>query len=138
MHNLGFGISKFGLFSVKTMVMNECRYHPATKNDKLLWQRDSSDFDLMRNERADEPMPCREGCGACCIAPSITSPMPGMPHGKPAGERCLHLMADFRCALFGKPERPKFCGSLQPRESMCGANRFQALLRITRLEYKTR
>ncbi|HBD37445.1 MAG TPA: zinc/iron-chelating domain-containing protein, partial [Cupriavidus sp.] len=21
---------------------------------------------------------CREGCGACCIAPSITSPLPGM------------------------------------------------------------
>ena len=30
-------------------------------------------------------MNCREGCGACCIAPSISSPIPGMPHGKPAG-----------------------------------------------------
>lgn len=27
-------------------------------------------------------MDCRPGCGACCIAPSITSPIPGMPHGK--------------------------------------------------------
>ncbi len=26
---------------------------------------------------------CRPGCGACCIAPSITTPIPGMPHGKP-------------------------------------------------------
>ena len=34
---------------------------------------------------SDGPMPCRDGCGACCIAPSITSPIPGMPHGKPAG-----------------------------------------------------
>ncbi|MCF5019628.1 YkgJ family cysteine cluster protein, partial [Pseudomonas lactis] len=29
-------------------------------------------------------MKCREGCGACCIAPSISSPLPGMPQGKPA------------------------------------------------------
>ena len=28
---------------------------------------------------------CRPGCGACCIAPSITSPIPGMPDGKPVG-----------------------------------------------------
>ncbi|MDW3636530.1 YkgJ family cysteine cluster protein, partial [Vibrio sp. Vb0667] len=24
-------------------------------------------------------MDCRLGCGACCIAPSISSPIPGMP-----------------------------------------------------------
>ncbi|HBO0679766.1 TPA: YkgJ family cysteine cluster protein, partial [Pseudomonas aeruginosa] len=23
-------------------------------------------------------MQCRAGCGACCIAPSISSPLPGM------------------------------------------------------------
>ncbi|MFO6380325.1 hypothetical protein ACLBYN_47875, partial [Pseudomonas aeruginosa] len=23
------------------------------------------------------PMQCRAGCGACCIAPSISSPLPG-------------------------------------------------------------
>ena len=28
---------------------------------------------------------CRDGCGACCIAPSISSPIPDMPAGKPAG-----------------------------------------------------
>ncbi|HNF77692.1 MAG TPA: YkgJ family cysteine cluster protein, partial [Thauera aminoaromatica] len=26
-------------------------------------------------------MDCRPGCAACCIAPSISSPIPGMPHG---------------------------------------------------------
>ncbi|MCC6439509.1 MAG: YkgJ family cysteine cluster protein, partial [Rhodanobacteraceae bacterium] len=26
-------------------------------------------------------MSCRSGCGACCIAPSISSPIPGMPNG---------------------------------------------------------
>ncbi|MBF7801077.1 YkgJ family cysteine cluster protein, partial [Klebsiella pneumoniae] len=29
-------------------------------------------------------MECRTDCGACCIAPSISSPIPGMPQGKPA------------------------------------------------------
>ncbi|WP_429347626.1 hypothetical protein [Paraburkholderia sp. Clong3] len=27
---------------------------------------------------------CRPDCGACCIAPSISSPIPGMPNGKPS------------------------------------------------------
>ncbi|MEE4465596.1 YkgJ family cysteine cluster protein, partial [Azotobacter chroococcum] len=54
-------------------------------------------------------MKCRVGCGACCIAPSISSPLPGMPLGKPAGERCLHLSVDNLCALFDKPERPAVC-----------------------------
>ena len=36
-------------------------------------------------------MECRIGCGACCIAPSISSPIPGMPDGKPAGVRCVQL-----------------------------------------------
>ncbi|MCK9818061.1 YkgJ family cysteine cluster protein, partial [Pseudomonas sp. MAFF 302046] len=55
-------------------------------------------------------MKCREGCGACCIAPSISTPMPGMPNGKPAGERCIHLSVEHLCALFGRPERPPVCG----------------------------
>ncbi|MEI0618555.1 YkgJ family cysteine cluster protein, partial [Pseudomonas aeruginosa] len=51
-------------------------------------------------------MQCRAGCGACCIAPSISSPLPGMPAGKPAGVRCLHLDENHLCGLFGRPERP--------------------------------
>lgn len=81
---------------------------------------------------------CRPECGACCIAPSITSPIPGMPHGKPAGIPCVQLLPDLRCALFGKPERPSFCTSLRPTESMCGANRADALARLTALEFATR
>lgn len=83
-------------------------------------------------------MTCRAGCGACCIAPSITSPIPGMPHGKPAGERCVQLTDDLRCALFGKPERPAFCGTLQPHEQMCGSSRDEALQILTHLEIQTR
>ncbi|MBL6751084.1 MAG: YkgJ family cysteine cluster protein [Nevskia sp.] len=66
-------------------------------------------------------MDCRSGCGACCIAPSISSPIPGMPGGKPAGVRCVQLTGALRCALFGDPRRPKVCASLQANVEMCGA-----------------
>ncbi|KQY54774.1 YkgJ family cysteine cluster protein [Lysobacter sp. Root494] len=83
-------------------------------------------------------MDCRNHCGACCIAPSITSPIPGMPHGKPAGIPCVQLDDDFRCRLFGKPERPAFCASLKPLLSMCGSARTEALAVLTQLELATR
>ena len=83
-------------------------------------------------------MDCRDHCGACCIAPSITSPIPGMPHGKPAGIPCVQLDEDFRCRLFGKAERPAFCASLKPLLSMCGAARDEALSVLTQLELATR
>ena len=82
-------------------------------------------------------MECRAGCGACCVAPSITTPMPGMPDGKPAGVRCAQLTADERCLLFGRPERPAFCVSLKPTEEMCGATRDEAFARLVRLERLT-
>jgi Fe-S-cluster containining protein len=82
-------------------------------------------------------MDCRPGCGACCIAPSISSPIPGMPDGKPAGVRCVQLLPDFRCALFGKAERPAVCASLRPNEAMCGANRDEALAFLRCLQAAT-
>ena len=83
-------------------------------------------------------MNCREHCGACCIAPSISSPIPGMPEGKPAGMPCVQLDADLRCRLFGDPRRPAVCASLRPHESMCGADREDALGHLARLEALTR
>jgi hypothetical protein len=83
-------------------------------------------------------MDCRSGCGACCIAPSITSPIPGMPHGKPAGVRCVQLLPDYRCALFGRPERPAVCASLRPSEAMCGSNRDAAMDFLATLETETK
>lgn len=83
-------------------------------------------------------MNCRPQCGACCIAPSITSPIPGMPNGKRAGERCVQLLPDMRCAIFGKPERPAFCASLRPAEDMCGVSAGDAMARIAALELATR
>jgi uncharacterized protein len=82
-------------------------------------------------------MDCRSGCGACCIAPSITSPIPGMPQGKPAGVRCVQLDEANRCRLFGRPERPAFCGGLQPSHDMCGHTREQAMAWIASLERAT-
>ena len=81
---------------------------------------------------------CRSGCGACCIAPSITRPIPGMPQGKPAGVRCVQLTDDNRCAIFGQPERPAFCAGLKPSEEMCGHTQEHALHWLSRLEAQTR
>lgn len=83
-------------------------------------------------------MQCRPRCGACCIAPSISSPIPGMPDGKPAGVRCVQLTEDEACRLFGRPERPAVCRALRPSPSMCGASRAEALAGLTALEDATR
>ena len=82
-------------------------------------------------------MECRPGCGACCIAPSISSPIPGMPNGKKAGERCIQLDQQNRCMIFGQPERPAVCALLQPDIEMCGASDAHAFAWLTQLEAET-
>lgn len=82
-------------------------------------------------------MNCRPGCGACCIAPSISSAIPGMPLGKPAGVRCVQLDDTNACRIFGQPERPAVCGQLAPSAEMCGASASAALAWLTRLERAT-
>lgn len=82
-------------------------------------------------------MECRPGCGACCIALSISSPIPGMPDGKPAGVRCVQLSDDNLCKIFGQPERPAVCNRLRPLEEMCGSSAEEAILYLTELERLT-
>ncbi len=82
-------------------------------------------------------MDCRPGCGACCIAPSISSPIPGMPHGKPAGERCVQLDDANRCRIFGRPERPAVCSQLRASLEMCGQDERHAMQFLVRLEALT-
>ncbi len=82
-------------------------------------------------------MDCRVGCGACCIALSISSPIPGMPNGKPAGVRCVQLTADNRCKIFGQPDRPEVCYRLRPSEEMCGQNAEEAFAYLIELERLT-
>ena len=81
---------------------------------------------------------CRPGCGACCIAPSISTPLPGMPNGKPAGVACPHLDKELRCRLFGQSERPRVCASLGPSPEMCGSSQAEAMYGLVRLERLTR
>ena len=80
---------------------------------------------------------CRPGCGACCIAPSISSPVPGMPEGKPAGARCAQLSTDNRCMLFGMPERPAVCESFPVMAEHCGSGRDEAMARLAEMELLT-
>lgn len=82
-------------------------------------------------------MNCRPGCAACCIAPSISSAIPGMPQGKPAGVRCVQLEEAGGCRIFGRPERPAVCSSLPPSPTMCGSSAQQALHYLHRLELET-
>ena len=79
-------------------------------------------------------MNCRPLCGACCIAPSISSSIPGMPNGKPGGVRCIHLTDDHRCSIFHSADRPKVCDGFQAEELFCGNNRSEALAILSNLE----
>ncbi len=60
-----------------------------------------------------------------------------MPGGKPAGVRCSQLDDNNACRIFGSPERPAVCSSLQPAADMCGASRSHALAWLGRLEKET-
>jgi hypothetical protein len=61
-----------------------------------------------------------------------------MPNGKAAGVRCIQLDIANHCKIFGKPERPKFCASLQPSMEMCGDTREQAMIWLANLEQLTK
>ncbi|MCB5160582.1 YkgJ family cysteine cluster protein [Marinomonas algarum] len=82
-------------------------------------------------------MQCRPHCGACCTAPSISTPIPGMPHGKKAGEPCVQLLADFRCAIFGDPDRPKVCGNFTAEKYVCGDSQKDAIRILSKMEDDT-
>ncbi len=82
-------------------------------------------------------MECRLGCGACCIAPSISSPIPGMPKGKAAGIRCVQLDEDNMCKLFGLQERPKVCTDFAPEFEVCGSSSVDAIQVISFIENTT-
>lgn len=82
-------------------------------------------------------MDCRSDCGACCTAPSISSPIPCMPEGKPANTRCVQLSDTNLCMIFGSPLRPKVCSGLQPTAEMCGSTRQQAITYLLELEALT-
>lgn len=57
-----------------------------------------------------------------------------MPNGKPAGVPCVQLDEQLRCKIFGQPERPAVCSSLQPSPDMCGNSREDAMRLLGWLE----
>ncbi|PWQ93983.1 hypothetical protein DKT75_20530 [Leucothrix arctica] len=83
-------------------------------------------------------MICRPNCGACCIAPSISSPLPGMPNGKEAGELCINLdPTTFTCSVWETELYPKVCTDFKPSFESCGNNRQEALNSLTFFEIET-
>jgi len=81
---------------------------------------------------------CRERCGACCIAITISSPIPGMPNGKAAGIRCIHLTEEHKCRIFYCKERPKVCDDLKVSFEMCGHTFEDAYRYLSDLERLTK
>ncbi len=80
-------------------------------------------------------MECRIGCGACCIAPSISSPLPGMPGGKPAGVACVNLDPEsYRCRIWESPEYPDVCHRFTAEPAACGSSRAEAMELISLME----
>lgn len=86
---------------------------------------------------AMDEIECRPGCAACCVAPSISSIIPGMPKGKAAGIPCVQLSPEGLCSIYGKPERPAVCSSLRASSEMCGSSREEALAYLAALEAAT-
>ena len=82
-------------------------------------------------------MDCRVGCGACCTAQSISSPIPGMPEGKPAGVRCAQLSADNRCLIYDDPRRPAVCIQFRAMPDVCGSSREEAMRLLAAMERET-
>ncbi|WP_372383946.1 YkgJ family cysteine cluster protein [Vibrio sp. BS-M-Sm-2] len=76
-------------------------------------------------------MECRLGCGACCIAPTISS------LGKPANIRCEYLDDGNLCTIFGKPERPQVCSDFKAELDFCGKTNEEAMANLIYLEKVT-
>lgn len=77
---------------------------------------------------------CREKCGVCCITPSISSSIPGMPDGKAADIKCINLSEDLLCKIFDSPDRPEVCKNFNFDPIICGNSREDAIRIMKALE----
>lgn len=75
-------------------------------------------------------------CGACCIAQSISSIIPGTSQGKPAGTRCIHLSPENSCRIYN--ERPQVCRDFSATVELCGSSFSEAMANLAWLEDKTK
>lgn len=80
---------------------------------------------------------CRPGCAACCIVISISSPLPGMPNGKPAGVPCIHLDEHHLCKLHNEDNYPAVCRNFTFDPEFCGTSNSEAFERLSKLEMLT-
>jgi hypothetical protein len=60
-----------------------------------------------------------------------------MPNGKAAGEPCIQLLDDYRCAIFGDPSRPKVCTDFTAEIYACGNSRAEAINILALMESDT-
>lgn len=95
------------------------------------------EYIMSEYHQTEEELSCRLGCGACCIAPSISSAIPGMPEGKPAGIKCVQLDENNLCKIFEDPARPDVCSEFKAAIDICGINNRQALEVLNQLEVIT-
>ena len=77
---------------------------------------------------------CRAGCAACCTVISISSPLPGMPNGKPAGVRCVNLDDSNNCTIHNSAQYPSICRSFPADIAMCGITNEHANKYIEEME----
>lgn len=88
----------------------------------------------MHKKLKSEFKDCRPDCGACCTYISISSPISGMPNGKPAGVKCIHLTDDYKCSIFSRADRPKVCFDYKAEPLFCGNNKEEAIQILKELE----
>ena len=50
-----------------------------------------------------------------------------MAEGKPAGVRCIHLMDNYRCAIYDDPGKPKVCDDFKAEQEFCGESQSDAM-----------
>lgn len=84
-----------------------------------------------------EAIQCRAGCAACCTVISISSALPGMPNGKPAGVRCVNLDNSNNCIIHNSELYPSICRSFSADIEMCGTTNEHAYKYIEELEVYT-
>ncbi len=74
----------------------------------------------------------------CCIAPSITQPLPNMPNGKLAGVACANLdLTSYQCVLWETVQYPDFCRGFLAEVDFCGSSQQEAFQILTLLEAST-
>lgn len=81
---------------------------------------------------------CHKNCGACCIVISISSPLPNMPEGKPAGIRCKNLDENNLCTIHDKSFYPEVCKNFKMNYETCGDNPEFAFRNLSEIEKITK